>query len=68
MMTPEMEKFIDILVTGDEEALVEFCKTLKNCPNCGAPIQWKNNQIYCMVCKEFGLREPSILPDETEIW
>jgi hypothetical protein len=68
MLSDTMQKFIDILVSGDEEALVEFCKTLTECPNCGAPIKWENNQIYCLRCKEFGLREPSILPPETRIW
>lgn len=69
-MTPEMERFIELLLEGDEEALVEYCKSLENCPNCGAPIKWEDNQIYCNVCKEFGLTEPAVIPQPQKagIW
>ena len=64
----DMDKFIELLKSGDYNKLVAFAKTLKKCPYCQHPIKWENNQIYCDGCKMFGLREPSVVPDNAGVW
>jgi Zn finger protein HypA/HybF involved in hydrogenase expression len=70
MAEQDMNKFMELLQSGDHEALVVFAKTLKNCPHCGEEWEIKNNNLKCNGCglSILNIDPPNPLRGSKEVW
>ena len=70
MAEKDMDKFMELLMSGDHNALVAFAKTLENCPHCDHPLNFDNNNMICEECglTILNLDPPNPLRGSKEVW
>ncbi len=70
MAKKEMNKFMELVKSGEKEKLVAFAKTLKGCPNCDQEWRLKNNELRCGRCglTILNIDPPNPLSGSKGVW
>lgn len=70
MAKKNIDKFMELLTSGDHNKLVAFAKTLKSCPHCNTAWEIKNNDLICGGCglTILNLDPPNPLSGSKGIW
>lgn len=70
MTKKNIDKFIEILISGDSDKLVKFAKTLPNCPHCNEEWEIKDNNLICDGCglTILNVDPPSPIHGQQGVW